>query len=341
MRGGKSSSPKSPSLGKLMVKKTIRIVAGLLISLVFLWLAFRKSDLSQVWGILKTMRIDLIIVVFVISVLSLMLRSLRWKTLGKEYHNVSWKNCFEATSIGLMLNNFVPFRGGDLFQGYFLAKKSGLPKSYTMATVFLERIIDFFPPLIMIVAGSFFVVLPEQIKLSRIFLLLFILFALIYLFISQRKRFINIIQNFMHHKHSERIDRFLDNLAKAILFIKDRQVITQSVPLTLLNWFVLTSVTTFLTLKAVGIQLNFLAVFLVLGISIMSVAIPSSPGFVGTWEFFTMLALSIFKIDRDRALSYAVISHFMALLPATIFGLYYFYLEMFVRKEKIDISEKA
>ncbi len=323
-----------------MLKKTFRIIAGIIISLVFLWLAFRKSDLSQVWHIMKTMRLDLLIIVFIISVLGLMLRSYRWKTLGKQYHSVRWRSCFEATSIGLMLNNFVPFRGGDLFQAYFLSKKSGLPKSYTVATVFLERIIDLIPPLLMIITGSFFVVLPEQIKLSRIFLLLFVLFVIVWIFVSQRKRFIGLIQNFIHKKHSDRIDRFLDNLAEAIIFVKDPQVLTQSIPLTLINWFVFTGITTFLTLKAVGIELNFLAVYLVLGISIMSVAIPSSPGFVGTWEFFTLLALSIFKIDRDRALSYAVISHFMALLPTTVIGLYYFYLEMFVKKEKIDISEK-
>src|SRR5271157_1809476 len=173
-----------------MIKKILRIVAGIAISLLFLWLAFRKSDVSQILGILKTVRLDLIVAVFIISVLSLMLRSLRWKTLGKEYHNVPWKHCFEATSIGLMLNNFVPFRGGDLFQGYFLSKKSGLPKSYTMATVFLERMMDMVPPLVMIIVGSFFVVLPEQIKLSKILIFLSILVAIIYFFIAGRKRFV-------------------------------------------------------------------------------------------------------------------------------------------------------
>ena len=323
-----------------MIKKTIRIVSGLLISALFLWLAFRKSDFSQIWTILKTVRLELLIFVFVISVLSLMLRSYRWKTLGKEYHKVPWKHCFEATSIGLMLNNFVPFRGGDLFQGYFLAKKSGLPKSYTMATVFLERLMDMVPPLIMIILGSFFVVLPEQIKLSKIFIFLFILAMLIYLFIAWRKSFIRIIENFTHQKHSAKIGHFLDNLAQALAFMKDRQVITQSIPLTFINWFVISGFTTYLLLRSVGITLGVVNVYLVMGISIISVAIPSSPGFVGTWEFFTMMALSIFKIDRDRALSYAVLSHFLALLPTTIIGLYYFYTDMFVKKEKIDIDSK-
>ena len=311
---------------------------GLLISGLFLWLAFRKSDFSQIWSILKTVRLELLLVVFIISVLGLMLRSYRWKTLGKEYGNVPWKHCFEATSIGLMLNNFVPFRGGDLFQGYFLSKKSGLPKSYTMATVFLERLMDIVPPLLMIIVGSFFVVLPEQIKLSKILILLLILAAIIYVFISERKRFIRIIGNFMHQRHSAKIDHFLDNLAHAVLFMKDRQVLTQSFPLTLFNWFIFSGISTYLLLRSVGIEIGALNVYLVLGISIISVAIPSSPGFVGTWEFFTMLALSIFKIDKDRALSYAVISHFMALLPTTLIGLYYFYVEMFVKKERIDIE---
>ena len=324
-----------------MIGKTIRIIAGLLISVFFLWLAFRKSDLSQIWVILKGVRVELIVIVFVISCAGLMLRSYRWKTLGKKYDGVPWKSCFEATAIGLMLNTFVPFRGGDLFQAYFLSRKTNLPKSYTLATVFLERIMDLIPPLLMIIGGSFFVVLPEQISLGRLFVFLSVLFLLLGLFLYQRKRFIDVIENFMHQKHSAKIDRFLEHLAQAFVFMKDKQVLTKSIPLTLINWFIISNFSTYLLLNSLGIHINFLAVYLVLGISILSVAIPSSPGYVGTWEFFTMLALQVFHIDKSTALSFAILSHFMALLPTTLIGLYFFYVDIFIKKEHIRYDDSG
>jgi hypothetical protein len=70
---------------------------------------------------------------------------------------------------------------------------------------------------------------------------------------------------------------------------------------------------------------------------VLSVAIPSSPGNIGTWEFFVLMALSIFKIDHNTALSYAVLSHFMALLPVTLIGLYFFFREVVMKG--VHVSE--
>lgn len=323
-----------------MAKKTLRIVSGILISLFFLWLAFRKSDFGQIWDIIKTARFELLAIAFAVAVLSLMMRSLRWKNLGREYKNVPWKMFFEATSIGLMLNNFVPFRGGDLFQGYFLSKKSSLPKTYTLATVFLERLMDLAPPALMIIIGSYFIVIPAQVKIGRILVLFALIIAAILLFLKFRKIFISFIEKFIHEKHSEKIEKLLENIASAIKFLKDRQVLSVAVPLTLANWFILSALSTYLMLSALNISVSFIGLYLIIGISILSVAIPSSPGYVGTWEFFTMMALSIFGIEKEQALAYAVLSHFLALLPTTIFGLYFFFREMVLKKEKLSDALK-
>lgn len=314
------------------MKKYLQIVFGLVVSAVFLWFAFRKADFGQIFDILKQADIKLLLCAVFLSVLGLMIRSYRWKLLGKDYHNVPWINFFRATTIGLMLNAFLPFRTGDLFQSYFLSKKSNLPKSYTLATVFLERLVDSVPPALIIIIGSFFIALPSQLRISRLIIIAAIVGAVLYLFIRYHEKVMSLFGRFIQTSHSEKIKKLLENIKNALIFLKDKQVTTRAIPLTFLNWIIISNTITFLILRSLDIKISFFSAFLVMAIGVMSVAIPSSPGFIGTWEFFSLLALSIFNVDRDRALSYAVLSHFMAFLPITIIGLYYFYNEVFLRK---------
>ncbi|MFN3966466.1 MAG: lysylphosphatidylglycerol synthase domain-containing protein, partial [Endomicrobiia bacterium] len=45
-----------------------------------------------------------------------------------------------------------------------------------------------------------------------------------------------------------------------------------------------------------------------------------SPGYIGTWEFFSILALSIFDINKTHALSFGLMFHFFSWIVVTIIG---------------------
>jgi len=78
----------------------------------------------------------------------------------------------------------------------------------------------------------------------------------------------------------------------------------------------------FFYLRALNIELGFLPSVLIQAIIAMSVVIPSSPGYVGTWEFFSVVALSIFGINKTHALSFALIFHFFSWIFVTFVGSY-------------------
>jgi len=52
----------------------------------FLWLSFRNANLQQVFDIIKNVNVKLLLIPFAISVIGLMLRSYRWKTIGEGLH---------------------------------------------------------------------------------------------------------------------------------------------------------------------------------------------------------------------------------------------------------------
>jgi len=313
------------------MKKVLRVILGLVISIFFLWLTFRRADWPQVLAILKQTKIIFVIGSLLVALFGLILRSYRWKLLGKDYRNIPWRYFFRATNIGLMLNTFLPFRSGDFFQSYFLSRNSTLPQSYTLATVFLERLMDLLVPLLTIIIGSFFVVMPEQLNTHRMILLLVFVLLFLGLFLRFRRQIVGFFSNFLHSHHGEKLQRLLDNILRAVVFLKDRQVLTRALPLTVFLWFVY-ALSNLLVLRSLDIRIGFWGAFLIQSITVMSVTIPSSPGYVGTWEFFGVLALTIFGVEKNLALSFVVLGHFLALLPTAVLGLFYFYREVVLKR---------
>jgi uncharacterized membrane protein YbhN (UPF0104 family) len=71
-----------------------------------------------------------------------------------------------------------------------------------------------------------------------------------------------------------------------------------------------------------------LLIFVAFGISI-----PSSPGFIGTFQFACILALRYFKIPESTAFSISMVLWAGNFLPVTLIGLYYLKKEHFSLKK--------
>ncbi|MCX7716539.1 MAG: flippase-like domain-containing protein, partial [Endomicrobia bacterium] len=65
------------------------------------------------------------------------------------------------------------------------------------------------------------------------------------------------------------------------------------------------------------------ASFLVQAITALSVIIPSSPGYIGTWEFMGTVALSIFNVEKTKGVSFGLLSHIVGVAPVVVLGMIY------------------
>ena len=68
-----------------------------------------------------------------------------------------------------------------------------------------------------------------------------------------------------------------------------------------------------------GLAATFLLVVVNLGIMV-----PSAPGYVGTFQFFAVMALGAFGIPKETALAVAIASHLMQFVLVTAIGLFFF-----------------
>jgi hypothetical protein len=67
-------------------------------------------------------------------------------------------------------------------------------------------------------------------------------------------------------------------------------------------------------------------------ITTISVVVPSSPGYVGSFHFLCQLSLGLFRVPKGPALSYAFILHAVSVYPLFFLGL------VFLAREKLSLA---
>ena len=60
---------------------------------------------------------------------------------------------------------------------------------------------------------------------------------------------------------------------------------------------------------------------MVLVFTTISIVVPTSPGYVGTYHYLCQISLVMFGVSATEALSYASIAHAISIVPVTLIGL--------------------
>jgi len=108
----------------------------------------------------------------------------------------------------------------------------------------------------------------------------------------------------------------------ACFALRDGRAVLMISALSFLLWAAHTAIF-YLALLALGLELPAYTSVVVLVFTSIGVLLPSGPGYIGTFQYFTILALALFAVPKEQALSYAVVAHMSQWVPVTILGLVY------------------
>ena len=150
-----------------------KFIIGLVISSVFLYLAFRKVDYSELWSALKEANYWYIIPNIILVILSMWMRAYRWRFMIDPIKKVGLSRLFSSVMIGFMANNVLPARLGEFVRAYSLGTKENISRSATFATIVIERIFDGFSLLFILWLSLLLSPFPDWVKkASNLFLLM-------------------------------------------------------------------------------------------------------------------------------------------------------------------------
>lgn len=302
----------------------MRTLLGLTISLVFLYLAVRNVEWGTVFSGLKGVDPGFLSLTLACLFVSIFFRALLWKNLLKYKKRVSWLHSFEAITIGAMGNNVLPFRMGELVRAYAMGKKEGLSKSLILASIVLERLLDVLSLLIFFVALFLSVQLEHWLVMSGlvIFAFLILMVILVYLTAADVWKFSSLLTRFLRYfpaTISHQAERITQSFIQGLALIKNGSQVLEVIFLSLTAWSVWAGGVYF-GLKAFHLELPFTAPILLVVVINMGVMIPSSPGFIGVFQYLCVIALSFFTVPKETALGFSVLLHAIQYVPMTLLG---------------------
>ena len=308
-------------------KSGLRLVAGTLVSLGFLWLAFRGVDWHSARETIARANIWLLLVALGTVVLTALQKSARWRTMFyPDHRRLRLGRFFSIFLVGQVINAVVPARLGEVARAYLVGESEGVSKAHALWTAIVEKVLDAFTLLLLLAGMSLFISLPLWLQQARWTLGLAIGAGLMLLALAVvfRKRAIGWLErwNTSHPWWQRfRLPYLLQVIIDSLRLMRRPQLLGG-----LLGWsvvaFLTAAATNWITARALGLRLSYSACLLLLAVLQISavVPIPTTPGRVGLFHYLCVVSLAIFGVDRDVALSYSLVLHVLVYLPMMVGG---------------------
>jgi len=294
---------------------------GIAVSALLLFLAARNVRLGEILPLLRQANFFYLALAGLCAVFAVWLRAWRWRFLIPNSERMRTANLFSATMIGFMGNNLLPLRIGDLARAYIAAKKENVAASAMLATVVIERLLDVFAILIMLSVIFFHLPLPRWI--ANGFLLMLAIGALAWIALLSMNRLSAVIDRWISRLIPERLQGrvrdFIEAFFAGLAAMRNKRNLTIATLLSIPIWTTY-ALGTYAGLQACAIYVPFAASWVVLAFVGIGVSLPSAPGFVGTFQFFTVAALALFSVDQQTAFGYSLLHHLAQYIPVTLFG---------------------
>lgn len=305
---------------------------GFLISIVFLFLALRGQDYDLIWDSLRSADYVWIIPAMGVYFLGVALRALRWDYLLRSMARISPTQLFPVVVIGYMANNVLPLRAGELVRVYALSARHGIRKSASLATIAVERVFDGLTMLLFFSVASITVALTGDLR--SVLYVGMVLFAglmiglLVVVFVpGLRDRLVG----HLLARLPERVSARLGPMAQAFfagLGILRRGGDLLTVALTSVGAWLLEASMYLLIAQGFDLDISPFAILMITAVANLATLIPSSPGYVGAFEYGVVLVMSgALGYGRELSLSYAVVVHAALYLPVTVLGLIFWWRE--------------
>jgi len=320
-------------LRKKTILSGLQFLVGVGISIVGLKIFFQDVDLERLSAALRDGNVFFYIVSATLSIISLYLRSLRWRVMLPDIKGTSKKHLFPYVSIGFMVNNILPARAGEAVRILLLWKKNGYKPAVAIGAFFLERIIDLFIFLSFFFIPVFFIPGLAQFKsLSLVMIAAFLAFIIFLTFFAHFPQgctrilllFTRILPHGIRHVVSDITHQLLSNLD----WLRSPRRVLEVIVLSYANSLCFALVMFLLAHPA----LHFIEALFAQAYAAFGAAIPLSPGFVGTQHAVLLQGLTALGVEVESARALTIIYHAITFSTLTISGLLFFF--------KTDISFK-
>jgi uncharacterized protein (TIRG00374 family) len=298
------------------MKRVLKVVLGITVSVAALLVAFRDLDLEKVGATLQQARWWPLAPFFLFFGVHLVARSLRWRYFLPDVSSgkPSIRNLFDGLMLGAFASFVLPLRAGEFIRPLVLTRWS----SHTFATAFVSVVIERFFDLAAVlltfaIITPFLPSIPPEFELGAYGLGMMALGLLCFLIAScLMPAFITstcaLVLRPLPRKVAGFLEKFVGDLVVGASVIRTPARLAIILGLTAVVW--LTAYLQFYAFLMMFPGSPSLLLSAAVGVFVaLAIAVPSAPGFIGVYQMGCVGACALFGYPLEVSQAFALVAH--------------------------------
>lgn len=323
-----------------------KVWLGVAVSAIFVWLTVRGLEWRAFYAALRDANYWWLVPAVAVYFGAVWARTWRWHYMLRHLKPISVARLFPVVVIGYMGNNVYPARAGEVIRSYVLRKKEGVAVSASLATVALERLFDGLVMCAFVFLTLPFVPLPPVYQTVVIGFSLLFLAALIFFVLLAAKPqrtdalAARIINRVLPTKIRPRATTLATTFLSGLHALRSPRELVMLLVTSTAIWLTETGKYWVIAHAFPQLEVNFAVLMLMTAVVNLATTLPSTPGYVGTFDKPGIEILKAFGQPANLAAAYTLVLHIALWLPITLLGFVFMARES-LRWRELDALTRA
>ena len=302
--------------------RTITVGVAVALAAVLLFFSLRGIEWREVGRTIAGASPGRLVLVLLIASVALLLRACRWYVLLRS-GGLSVRTVFWATAAGYFGNNFLPARAGELVRTMMVSARSGLDVPYVLATALSERVSD--AVVLVGIAGAILWTMPappgwlaNAIRpIAAVAVIGAAGIALLPYFAAPLRATMAWLP--LPERLRAALSGAVENALRGMRALHDPRRLLPFAALTAVIW-TLDAAAVVAGSSALGLDVSFTIAFLLIAALGLGSALPSTPGYVGIYQFVAVSVLTPFGFSRNDAIAYILLAQALGYVVIGFWG---------------------
>lgn len=301
-------------------RRVLQAIVGIAVSVVAIVVVLGSVDVGRTLDVLSRASLGWVLAVAAFIVGDVLIRAIRWQRLLEPIRHVAWRPVLAYLLVGYLANNVLPARLGELVRSHYLGDREGMSRTTTLGTVVVERVVD--TGVVVAIAAFAILVLNVRGVVTDAVIIGAAIVAMLMVGLAigvAAHRLPGAEWLAQRAARWPRVGELVGKLRSGLAVAGRPRTLLEALALSVVAWAA-TLLAFAAAGQAVGLELRIgEAALLSSGVALAS-AIPSGPGYLGTYELAAVKIAEALGLPTDEAFAVALIVHATILIVTSVGG---------------------
>lgn len=306
--------------------RVLLLLAGTALGVILLILLLRSVDLNALGSAFSNADYAILLLALPPFIINFFLRVPRWALLFGD-DSPDFDTLFGAMNVGYAINFLLPARLGEIVRAYWIRDRTRIGMVQTLSTIALERVTDGVTLIVILILVAPTVAFPGKLLgpallVGAAFVAALVVMAVLAYGATREGHPLSRALQRLESGRGALVARVVLQLVSGLRALRSGRAAALLITYTLLIW-ISNSVLLWLVLRAFHIEAPLTAGFLLTAVLNLGMAVPSTPGYIGVYDFLFVWMLKLYDVPKAPALAAALGMHAIAFIPFAAVGIAY------------------